>query len=195
MSTEMEKYIRKQKERLDVEEPDNSAIWNRISDGLKEDSRRRVHDNNQLLITGSDSGVWRFVTFRRIAATLLILLGLAYIAGDIVSNRYSQNVSLAAINPHLGERESMYVQDIEARMSRVNLSERQNMVINELIKELGEQDIAYREAISDLESMGNNERLVNTIFSIYERKIKLLEMIIMETNKEEIYEENRELPL
>lgn len=195
MSTEMEKYIREQKERLDVEEPDNSAIWNRISDGLKEDSRRRVHDNNQLLITGSDSGVWRFVTFRRIAATLLILLGLAYIAGDIVSDRQSQNVPLATIDPRLGKRESEYVQVIEARMSRVNLSGSQNLVINELIKELGEQDIAYREAISDLESMGNNERLVNTIFSIYERKIKLLERIIMETNKEEIYDENRELPL
>jgi hypothetical protein len=138
-----------------------------------------------------------FSSIRKIAATVIILLGVAYIADDIVSDRKAyNNLSLGIIDPSYGERETEYILNIEARIREVSLAETDgNPVIKELVKELQEQDKAYREAISDLRVMGSNERVVNTIFSIYERKIRLLEMIIMETNKQERYEQKNESPV
>jgi len=37
--------------------------------------------------------------------------------------------------------------------------------------------------LRDLKELGPDEKVINTIFSTYEQKIKLLEMIIIETNK------------
>lgn len=218
MSTELEKYLREKRSTLDVETPDDKVIWNKIEERMGTDTRVK----SPVIRMGKDTGAKRphirkgnhtrtaspgirkgsfagnsFSLIRKIAASVIIVLGLAYIADDIISDRKAYNtLSLSTIDQRLGEREAEYIVNIEARIREVSLADTGgNPVIRELVKELQEQDKAYREAISDLRIMGSNERVVNTIFSIYERKIRLLEMIIMETNKQERYVQKNESPV
>jgi len=48
--------------------------------------------------------------------------------------------------------------------------------------------LIYYQAITDLEELGPNEKVINTIFNTYEQKIRLLEIIILETNKSTSHE-------
>lgn len=205
MSTELEKYLRERRSTLDVEIPDDKVIWDKIEKRMGKDTGAKsphIRKGNDTRTTspgirkGSFAGN-SFSLIRKIAAAVIIVLGLAYIADDIVSDRKAYNtLSLSTIDQSLGEREAEYITNIEARIREVGLTDTEgNPVIKELVKELQEQDKAYREAISDLRIMGSNERVVNTIFSIYERKIRLLEMIIMETNKQERYVQKNESPV
>jgi hypothetical protein len=192
MSTELEKYLIEKRITLDVDVPDDKLIWDKIEERMAKDSRGKSLNLRKRSLPGIS-----FSMLRKIAASVIIMLGLAYIADDIISDRKAYNtLSLGTIDPRYGEKETEYILNIEARVREVSLTETdRSPVIKELVKELQEQDKAYRQAISDLRVMGSNERVVNTIFSIYERKIRLLEMIIMETNKQERYEQKNESPV
>lgn len=205
MSTELEKYLIEKRDTLDVDLPDDKVIWDKIERRMSENSRgespdiRMVKDargKSQNLRKSGLPGI-SFSLLRKIAASVIIMLGLAYIADDIISDRKAYSaVSLGSIDPRYGEKETEYITNIETRVREVSLNQTDgNPAIKELVEELKEQDKAYREAISDLRVMGSSERVVNTIFSIYERKIRLLEMIIMETNKQERYEQKNESPV
>lgn len=71
-----------------------------------------------------------------------------------------------------------------------NTSIPDNDIIRSILGELKQLDKLYSETQEDLQKLGDNERVVNTIFNIYERKIELLERIIVETNKYDNYEKN-----
>ena len=71
MSTELEKYLEKQRESLDVESPDDALIW----EGIRGDMHR----------AGSRTGKKQMlIRIRNIAATVIILLSVGYIVGDII---------------------------------------------------------------------------------------------------------------
>jgi hypothetical protein len=205
MSTELEKYLIEKRDTLDVDLPDDKVIWDKIERRMSENSRGESPDIRMVKDSRGKSRNLRktdlpgisFSLLRKIAASVIIMLGLAYIADDIISDRKAYNtVSLGSIDPRYGEKETEYITNIETRVREVSLNQTDgNPAIKELVEELKEQDKAYREAISDLRVMGSSERVVNTIFSIYERKIRLLEMIIMETNKQERYEQKNESPV
>ena len=57
-----------------------------------------------------------------------------------------------------------------------------------LIDQLVELDTIYQEAMQDLKQNGYMEQTVNIIFDTYEKRIHILEQIIMESQKNERYE-------
>ena len=46
----------------------------------------------------------------------------------------------------------------------------------------------YDQAMKDLNEIGYNEKIINTIFDTYEKKIQILELILLETNNINNYE-------
>lgn len=178
----MEEYLKSQKEKLDVELPDDQAIWEGIREGLRK---------------GNEPGRMVWIRIRNIAAVLLIGLSMGYLVNDVIHKRRpAGRMSLVNINEDLGEREKDYRQLISLKEKEAGLEENiENLIIGEIVKEFRKLDTIYFQCLQDLEEMGYDERIINTIFDTYEKKLYLLELIILEKNKIKRYENKKEIQL
>ena len=187
MSVKLEKYLLSQRRNMDVEAPDDELIWNGIQ------SRLTTQDPEVKRLTNKI----RLLKIRNFAATAIILFSLGYIANDIVNRKSSDSVvTLSSINTELGRRESEYKTEISFKTQEVrSFAGSDDKVINQLFDEISKLDVVYNQAISDLKQLGPDERVINTIFSTYEQKIRLLELIILESNKKNSHENNEKIIL
>lgn len=183
MSTDLEKYLREQRNRLDVESPDDLSIWEGIRNrqGKKNTSSKRTPGKTVIM------------RLRNIAAITLIALLAGYVINDITGDiNPGREIALSAINGELAQKEKDYRKLIRYKKQEIgSFRTTGNIIINELIEELGRLDEIYSTLTSDLNTMGYNEKIINAIFDTYEKKVHILELIILETNKTE-KNENRE---
>jgi hypothetical protein len=172
MSTELEKYLRSQREALDVESPDDQLIWEGIRTGLYQADSRS--DRKRMLIR-----------VRNIAAVLIILVSVGYMVQDIIGDRNpGRGFTLADIDNDLGAREKEYRTLVSFKQEEAKMfSYVDNVIIAELLEEIQKLDTIYEETMKDLGEIGYNEQIIQTIFDTYEKKIYLLELIILENNK------------
>ncbi len=187
MSDKLEKYLNRQRDNLDVESPDDRLIWDSV--------RRKIHRENPDIKRLSNK--IRLLQIRNIAATAIILFSLGYIANDIVNGKVSgRKVTLSSIDSQLGKREMDYKALVNFKSGEVKTFEGSNdKVIIQLFSEIKDLDLIYDQAMMDLKELGPNEKVINTIFSTYEQKIRLLELIILETNKKKSHENNEKIIL
>jgi hypothetical protein len=158
-----------------VESPDDDAVWAGIQSGLRHEDRDILSLKNKI----------RFLRLRNFAATAIILFSLGYIANDIVNRKMSDKpVTLSSIDTDLGRRELEYKTLVNFKTEEVrSITGSEDKIIIQLFEEIRKLDIVYDQAMKDLKVLGSDERVINTIFSTYEQKIRLLELIILETNK------------
>jgi hypothetical protein len=186
MSARLEQYLKNRREELDVESPDDDRIWKAVKD--------RLEKKNKVYHLRAPGGWTRI---RNIAAAIIILFSLGYIANDIINGRVrSTQITLSSINSDLGRRESEYRSLVGIRTKEVSsYTGTGNDIIKQCFEEIKELDAVYAQAMNDLKVMGPNEKVINTIFSTYEQKIRLLETIILETNKTNRHENNEKINL
>jgi hypothetical protein len=187
MSVKLEKYLSSQRKNLDVESPDDSAIWEGIHKGLHKEKRAGKH------IMGKSGRI----RVRNIAAATFILFSLGYIANDIINGKISdRRITLSSIDSELGRREKEYKTLVSFKTKEVrSFTGPRNAVIKELFEEINKLDPIYDQALKDLKELGPNEKVIQTIFDTYEQKIRLLELIIFETNKQNSHENNEKIIL
>lgn len=187
MSAKLEKYLLRNRRDLDVESPDDNLIWNTIQPKLQKENAEVRHLTNKI----------RLLKIRNFAATAIILFSLGYIANDIVNRKSDdKKVTLSSINTELGRRESDYKMQISFKTEEVRtVAGSGDEIIDQLFDEIARLDVVYDQAMSDLRQLGPNERVINTIFSTYEQKIRLLELIILESNKKKSHENNERIIL
>ncbi len=187
MSAKLEKYLSHQRENLDVETPDNNIIWTGIQMGL--------HREKQPVKLQTGKAV--LIRIRNIAAVAVILFSLGYIANDIINGRIAgRRISLSSIDNELGRREMEYRTLVSFKTEEVkSFSNSDDIIIKQLFDEIKELDGVYDQSIKDLKELGPNEKVINTIFNTYEQKIRLLELIILETNKINSHESNNKIIL
>lgn len=175
MSVKLEKYLKVHRESMDTESPDDSAIWEGIQGRLID----------ELLVEKHIFSRTRLIRFRNLAAAAIILFSIGYITNDILNGRSkSISITLSSINSELGRREKEYKKLVNFKTVEVSSYSRSaNIEIKELFDEIKLLDLIYYQAITDLKELGPNEKVINTIFNTYEQKIRLLEFIILETNK------------
>jgi hypothetical protein len=185
MPVKLEKYLKGQRMNLDVESPDDKN-WEKIQSRLHFENRDIRRLNNKI----------RLLKIRNIAATAIILFSLGYIANDIVKGKFSAtHITLSSIDSELGRREKEYKSLVDYKTEEVkSFSGSGDKVISQLFEEIGKLDAIYNQAMLDLKVLGPNERVINTIFSTYEQKIRLLELIILESNKKS-HENNEKIIL
>jgi len=177
MKIKIENYLRNKRDQLDVEEPDSAMLW----EGIRKDIllEKKSHQIN----------LWK------IAAIFLVIFTLSYIVYNEVGKEKEREFTLSQINKSLGEREEEYKKMISLKMQDVNIQElttnSEYDILPILVNELNELDTIYAGAISDLKQHGYLEQIVDIIFDTYEKRMRILEQIIMETQKIEKYE-NRE---
>lgn len=182
MSTKLEKYLLKERASLDVESPDDQLIWEGIRAGIT--GVEAKGKKKKLLIR-----------FRNIAALVIIILSVGYVVFDLIDERRTDaGISLADIDRELGERENEYRALVSFKQEEVGAyNQIDNLIIAELLEEIQKLDTIYEQTLKDLVELGYNELVINTIFDTYEKKIYLLELIILENNKIKNYEEKEKL--
>jgi len=182
MSAELEKYLNKERKSLDVESPDDQLIW----EGIRREITRSgiVGDKRRFLIR-----------FRNMAAVVIIFLSVGYMVLDLIEERSTDSgISLADIDVSLGERESEYRALVSFKQEEVgSYNQLDNLIIAELLEEIQKLDTIYEQTLKDLGELGYNEQVIHTIFDTYEKKIYLLELIILEKNKFKNYESAEQL--
>ena len=187
MLTDLEKYLKDKRAELDADTPDDEIIWKGIEGQLpgKVNKTGRPGKKNLMI------RIWN------IAAVIIILFSLGYVTRDILGSRnIDRKVTLSEINDVLGKREIEYKTLVTLKTDEVRLlTNTDNLVIKELFKEIKTLDVVYDQALRDLKEMGYNEKIVNTIFDTYEKKIHILELIILESNKAGRYENNGKINL
>jgi hypothetical protein len=187
MSVKLEKYFSGQRENLDVETPDDNIIWAGIQKRLQTDKQPVKHQISKVML----------IRIRNIAAVAVILFSLGYIANDIINGRIAgRTISLSSINNELGRRENEYKTLVSLKTEEVkSFSGSDDVIIKQLFDEIMKLDAVYDQSLKDLKELGPNERVINTIFNTYEQKIRLLELIILETNKINSHESNNKIIL
>ena len=182
MKINIEKYLKDKRDQLDVEQPDDMMLWEGIRKGIQEEKRTP-----------------RF-NYWRIAAIFLAIFILSYIVYNEISKEKEREFTLSQINESLGEREKEYQQMIMLKMQAANIQDlsvnMENEILPVLFNELNELDTIYQDAMNDLKQHGYLEQIVNIIFDTYEKRMRILEQIIMESQKLEMYEnDNQEILL
>jgi hypothetical protein len=174
MNHKLEKYLKERRADLDVEAPDDALIWERI--------------RRDLSVQGSSKERKLWPRIRGMAAVAAIILALGYMIGDLVGE--GRQVGLATLDRELGAREDSYRELLAVKIQEINTLESgsHNPVIAELYEELSKLDTIYAQCLEDMQVLGYNEQIIHTIFDTYEKKIYLLELIILETNKMNAYE-------
>jgi hypothetical protein len=187
MSAKMEQYLQRERNKLDVESPDDAAVWEGI--------REQLHPGKRVGMNLFSNP--RLIKIRNIAAAAIILFSLGYITNDIINSRNQGNrITLSSINMELGRREKEYKTLVRFKTEEVSsFTGSGDAVLKELFEELKKLDKEYDEAMADLKELGPDEKVINTIFNTYEQKIRLLELIILETNKINRHENNEKIIL
>lgn len=182
MPTELEKYLKEQRAKLDVELPDDQMIWEGIRKDLQAGEDRLARKN-------------RLIRIRNIAAVAVIVLCVGYVAVDLIGERRTGGeISLAKLDRELGEREKEYQVLLHMKTKEAGtLNEIDNIIIAELLEEIQRLDTIYEQTMKDLGELGYNEQVINTIFDTYEKKIYLLELIILENNKSRNYDREQSI--
>lgn len=172
MSTDLEKYLQKQREALDVESPDDQLIWEGIRTELHQADARS--DRKRMLIR-----------IRNIAAVVILVLSVGYMINDLIGDQsLGRGFTLSDINNDLGVKEKEYRTLVSFKQEEAKMfSYVDNVIIAELLEEIQKLDTIYEETMKDLGEIGYNEQIIQTIFDTYEKKIYLLELIILENNK------------
>jgi hypothetical protein len=172
MSNDLEKYLASRRDELDVEQPDDHLIWEGI--------RKELHAS---VFIGNRHKRWH--TISRVAAVVIMILFVGYVAFDLlVDRKHGQFLEMSSLDPVLGEREAGYQLMVAKKMEEaIGAGRKGNQVIDQLFMEIQRLDTIYLETMKDLEILGYNEQVVQTIFDTYEKKIYLLELIILENQK------------
>lgn len=181
MSTNLENHLHEKRHLLDIEKPDDVVIWEGIRNDLQ--SRKFIHRPNKRKNL--------IVKFRNIAAIILLVFSLGYVVYDLAEKHFTKRITLAEIDNSLGQQEKEYITLIKLKENEVQASSlSENIVIMELFEEIQRLDTIYDQVMDDLNEIGYNEKIIHTIFDTYEKKIQILELIILETNKTESHENN-----
>lgn len=182
MSRKLEKYLLEQRASMDVESPDDALIWEGIRSELQQADVRRERRR-------------RLIGIRNMAAVIIILVSVGYMVMDLAgAGSMGKEITLADIDRHLGTREKEYRTQVDLKFHEAgSFNEVDNLIVAELWEEIKKLDVIYEQTMKDLNELGYNEQVIHTIFDTYEKKIYLLELIILENNKSHFHENDETL--
>jgi len=173
MKMELEKYLTKNRLRLDVDEPDDERIWEKINSGLKKD--RQLQSN------------W----FWKIAAVFLFGVLTTYVVVKETSKEQVVIITLGDISKELGQREAELKQVVNTKWEEIEpLTQEQKTEFQFLLNELNELDEVYKTYEKDLYITGENEQIINVLLDYYEKKIRILNRLSLEIQKQKNNENN-----
>jgi len=172
----LEDIIKNKRPYLDVEEPDNEYIWEGIERKLG--PKPKIRGN-----------------FLKIAAIALIIIsaGSAILIPFLRKQNDNSFITLSDLSPELKTEEMFFTQTIYHQMEQINNANIDHEQYKSFFEEIEILDNYYQEYLVDLQQMGNNPRLIKAMLNYYEMKIRILEKMLNEIEKQQYYENNRKI--
>lgn len=171
MQINLEKYLKENRLKLDSDEPDNDAIWEGIRSGMNK--------KQNILPT------W----FWKVAAIFIFLISGTYFIINETKEDKSNRISLADISTELGKQEAEFKQLVNLKWEEIEpLLNKGNTDIQFLLDELKGLDEVYNSYESDLGNTDANEEIINALLDYYQKKIRILNRILHEIQKQKSHE-------
>jgi hypothetical protein len=166
----IEQYIKDNKDELDVHEPDVSKMWGTVHHELQKKKEKRI----QLI-------KWA-------AASLLVFFTIgALVRHEIVVQR--QITSLSQINSDLANKEADYKNQIDSKWSQfTSIKTGESPIEPMLMNELKLLDTIYSKGLEEFKNTAYNERAVIILLETYEKRLRIIEQLIYEKQKQKNYE-------
>ncbi|GJM33507.1 MAG: hypothetical protein DHS20C18_25080 [Saprospiraceae bacterium] len=178
--TELEKYILEQREALDqVEKPRVEQIWK----GIQQEKTNLEPTSGWHLQIGK---FWKW----SLAASFALLISMG-IGLYLKTTSGAQQVDLADYYPELAKQEEVYRQMVAQKEAGLELNNEEKIAFRDILSELDQLDKLHKESLADVPQYVDNDRLVETLLRYYERKIRILERLSKEIEKQK-NNENRE---
>jgi len=171
-----EKHVRENASEFDEHKADRSKMWAKISQELKVEETKVVP-------------LWKSPMVR-MAATLLILLGLAgFIGLQILGSDASVETQYASkelldIDMHYKGLVSYQVQLVQ---NNPNLSEEDK---TEFLSFMDELDTEYEQLRLEMRNNLDNERVLEAIVSNYKQRIELIEKLLKQINDSKLNDDD-----
>jgi hypothetical protein len=170
---ELKKYLKENKLRLDTEEPDDDRIWKEVN--------QRIRKENQ----GNKNWFWK------VAAVFLLGVLITYVTIKETEKEKVVIISLADVSKELGEKEAALKLVADKKWAEIGqLSPEDKTQFQFLLDELKELDKVYGEYEKDLNELGGNDQIINALLDYYEKKIRILNRLSLEIQKQKNHEDN-----
>jgi hypothetical protein len=166
----IEEYIRKNRNQLDVEHPDEDYLWTGISHSISKKKSRS-----------------RFLVLK-IAAAAAVIIALSVITYQVTSLRNNQQLILANIDPDLAKQEAKFQHQIKTYYQVLQKTDFDKDQLATSYKDLEYIDTLILKYSEDLNTYGPNPKLLNSLMDLYQKKIKLLDRMLNEIEKQKRYE-------
>lgn len=166
----IESYIRKNRNNLDVEKPDEDYLWTGISQSLGSKKSR----NSRF--------IWQSVA--AVSTILIVSLAFTY----LLNIERKQQLVFVNIDPKLANQEAQFKNQID---SYAKLIKETSFNANQLAT--GNNEIQYIDELinhysEDLKENGPNPKIINSLMDLYRKKIMLLERMLNEIEKSKNHE-------
>jgi len=172
MKQDLEKYLKENRLRLDVDQPDDNSIWEGIRRGT--DKKRQ------------SSPYW----FWKVAAIFIFVVSATYFVVIETSEKQVVIVTLSDISEDLGNQEEQLKQVVNLKWEEVQQElPRESTDFQFLLDELNELDAIYATYQKDLNKTIDNEPVIRAMLDYYEKKIKILNRLLLEIEKQKYHDE------
>jgi len=175
MKQDLEKILREKQLKLDIEEPENDLIWEGIRSGLQK--KKQLPD-------------W----FWKAAAIFIFVISATYFITNERSKKQVVFLTLADVSSDLGKQEQTLKQQVNLKWEEVEKQLPDNdPEIQFLLRQLNEMDAIYTSYQKDLNRTLDNEPVIHAMLDYYEKKIRILNRLLMEIEKQKQVEEDLKL--
>lgn len=183
---EFEKYIRENRPDFDrIEQVDADALWENIHQpGAKVRPLPPKHTGWHLQVGRN----WQLTA----AAAVVLVVGLAvFFYQSPVNNptTATAKISLEDYYPDLAREERDFRRTIAQKEAELKLHRLDRQQFIDIFNELDELEQIHRQQMEDLPEIFNNEEWVSTLMRYYEQKLRILERLSREIDKQEQVEE------
>ncbi|MGE4288237.1 MAG: hypothetical protein AB7E36_06075 [Salinivirgaceae bacterium] len=166
----IESYINQRRKSFDDQEPNTEELWLGICQRMEQKPLHRLR------------------TLRRVAAVIILFVALGVIVRhELIMQQ--QITSLSQINQELAEREQQYQRQVKEKWAQfTSLPDFESPMEILLTEELKQLDTLYQNGLKDIYETGYNERAVILLLDTYEKRLRIIEKLIYEKQKQKTYE-------
>jgi len=152
-----------------VEQVPSDLIWHGIQDNIRRKNTRRLY------------------TRLAIAASILILVG-AFVVLNL-SNTANQT-QYAKMPPEFSQEENKYYQLARHKKNEINFTDLDKSEYGEILSELSDLDSMYNDLKSEIATIPDAEKAIQTAIKFHERRLHILELLEKEIENRKREESN-----
>lgn len=187
---QFEKYIKENRQELDrIESVDADTLWERM-----QRPGGKIRELKPASRSGWDIHIghnWRLA----IAATITLLLGIAgwiYFQPEEINSLPVAGYSIEDYYPQIADEERAFRRTIARKESELGLEKLEKQQYIHIFNELDELEQIHRQQLEDLPEVFDNDEWVRTLMQYYEQKLRILEQLSREIDKQQQLEAREE---